>query len=219
MTGSAIAAKVHRFELERVYAEAEWIAGNGIEYLFIADANFGILPRDVEIAVVDAARGFGNGRLLPAGPLREDVARLDEVDAVVVNGPADWSGDGRAACGMALLGTECFALNEPGRRVPLEAFRGRKIHAVAGIGNPDRFFDALADRGLEPVRHPFPDHYAYRPGDLPQGTVIMTEKDAVKCAKFSHPDAWVYVVDAVVSGGLEHIVLTKLERRDGQQAA
>jgi len=187
------------------------IADDGLQHYALA--------RDVEIVVVDGQRRFGNGWRLPAGPLREGLARLRQVDAVVVNG------DGRLAesvCPvftMTLDGQSFSNLHDPSRTVSADFFRGRQVHALAGIGNPERFFNALPGLGLTIERHPFPDHYAYRQEDLPKGTVIMTEKDAVKCAAYDHPDAWVLAVDARVSDGLEQLILAKLESKHGQQAA
>lgn len=151
------------------------------------------LPRTLEIEVFDAARGYGNGRLLPAGPLRE---ALRPVDIRVGNGLA---GDGADAFAMRLELGQCYRLNT-GERKPLDAFRGADVHAVAGIGNPQRFFDALAACGLTVKPHPFPDHHRFTPGDLPEhGPVMMTEKDAVKCRGIVRDDVWVVPVDAVLS--------------------
>jgi tetraacyldisaccharide 4'-kinase len=187
------------------------IADDGLQHYALA--------RDLEIAVVDGLRGFGNGWCLPAGPLREGIERLAEVDAVVVNGAAQLSGMGFSPYAMTLAGQGFYRLQDHGSRVTADFFRGRPVHAVAGIGNPERFFRALSDLGLTVERHPFPDHHAYHPEDLPQGTIVMTEKDAVKCAAYAHPDAWVFAVDAEVSDGLEHLIMNKLESRYGQQAA
>lgn len=178
------------------------------------------LARDVEIVVVDGARRFGNGWPLPAGPLREPVSRLRSVDAVVVNG-----GEGEAAAGrvpqfaMALRPGLFRRLGAPGRTRAAADFGGGEVHAVAGIGHPQRFFDTLDALGLRAVPHPFPDHHPYDRSDLPAGTLVMTAKDAVKCEAFALPDAWVLEVDAVVEGGLQTFLLTKLKERHGRQAA
>ncbi len=177
------------------------------------------LARDMEIAVVDGGRGFGNGRLLPAGPLREPVSRLAGVDAVVVNGPDI---DLRLAAprfAMKLTVRHFVNLAQPDLRVSPKRFRGETVHAVAGIGHPERFFDSLAAMGLTLTRCPFPDHHAYAPDDLPAGTVLMTEKDAVKCAAFPRPDAWFLAVDAEVEGGLKTLLLNALKDRHGSQVA
>ena len=161
------------------------------------------LARDVEIAVVDAARGLGNGQLLPAGPLREPPVRLEQVDAVVLTE----RGPGRRA-GVAPRGpltvTAQLALGDAvnlasSERRPLDAFRGRALHAVAGIGHPEAFFDALRAAGLAIEPHALADHAALDPSALPfpaGATVLMTGKDAVKCRAFAGADWW--LVDLAV---------------------
>lgn len=173
------------------------------------------LARDLEVVVVDGRRGFGNGLLLPAGPLREARSRLASVDAVVVNGGAALDGLAAPVYAMQLRGGPIHNLARPEWRVDAGHFRGRPVQAVAAIGNPDRFFDALAGLGLAVAPCAFPDHHPFRPGDLPAGPVIMTEKDAVKCAAFGRDDIWVWPVDAEVSEGLEKQVLAKLDALHG----
>jgi tetraacyldisaccharide 4'-kinase len=151
------------------------------------------LGRDVEICVIDGARRFGNGHLLPAGPLREPLRRLRTVDLRVCNGIA--------AAGeypMQLHGDLALGLLE-GQPQPLAAFAGRRVHAVAAIGNPQRFFDGLRARGIEVVEHPFHDHHAFVPGDLAFAEVLpvlMTDKDAIKCRPFARPGWWRVPVQA-----------------------
>jgi len=167
------------------------------------------LQRDLEIAVVDAARLFGNRRLLPAGPLREPVARLSEVDAVVMNG-AHGDEDGFY---MKLVSHQIYNLKSPASTSSLQVFAGQTVHAVAGIGNPQRFFNQLQSAGLQVIAHPFPDHHAFDPSQLAFGEdvpVIMTEKDAVKCAAFAQPNWWVMPVDAELSPAFLPHVLSKL---------
>jgi len=164
------------------------------------------LARDVEIAVVDAARGFGNRQLLPAGPLREPPGRLEHVDAVVLTerGPGRRSfaaprGPLAVTARLALGDAVNLATSE---RRPLDAFRGRTIHAVAGIGHPEAFFGALRAAGLAVESHALADHAALDPVALPfpvDATVLMTAKDAVKCRSFAGADWW--FVDLAV--GLE----------------
>ncbi len=158
------------------------------------------LFRDVELAVVDGQRGLGNGLCLPAGPLRESPARLAEVDAVLVNGGGDMLA---ATAGYAFhLQPGCLVKLRTGERVAVAAFdRGSPIHAVAGIGNPPRFFDSLRALGFELSRHEFGDHYSYSFQDIDFSdgrSVIMTEKDAVKCSAFADERHWYLTVDAVL---------------------
>ncbi len=179
------------------------------------------LGRDMEIAVVDGERGLGNRRLLPAGPLREPPARLSGVDAMVVNGGGEVALTDVAVprFAMALTAREFVNLRHPERRVAPEAFRGGRVHALAGIGHPERFFASLEALGLTVERHPFADHHAYVAADLPDGTLVMTEKDAVKCAGFAPEDAWFLAVDAEVEGGLNTLLLNTLKERHGSQVA
>ncbi|MDR3416499.1 MAG: tetraacyldisaccharide 4'-kinase [Nevskia sp.] len=158
------------------------------------------LARDLEICVVDGSRGLGNGALLPAGPLREPPQRLDRVQLLVVNG-GGWRRDGVPALDMRLELSEAVAL-EAGERRPLAAFAGQRVHAVAGIGNPQRFFDALRGAGIEVVPHPFPDHHRYVAADLdfePALPLLMTEKDAVKCRELARPGWWQVPAETVIT--------------------
>jgi tetraacyldisaccharide 4'-kinase len=169
------------------------------------------LGRDVEIAVVDGARRFGNGQLLPAGPLREPEARLDRVDAVVGNGEA-------AEEGMILMQLRPGVfrnLLDPGKTATAADFAGKKLLAIAGIGHPPRFFAQLENMGLEIETRAFPDHHAYTPDDLPSGSVdaiLMTEKDAVKCRAFARPEWWYLEVEAQLDHALLERVLNKLRK-------
>ncbi len=165
------------------------------------------LARDVEIAVVDA-RGFGNGFLLPAGPLREPPARLRTVDAVVVRGKNAVEG-----YAMRLEGDRLYRLGDASERRYANEFAGQRVHAVAGIGDPSRFFADLARLGLEVVPHPFPDHHPYRANDLEFGDdapVVMTEKDAVKCFPYARPHHWVLPVSAVLDPAFGEWLVEKL---------
>lgn len=139
------------------------------------------LRRDIEIVVIDAIRQLGNGWLLPAGPLRELPARLATVSLRVANGALI---PGLAEHVMHLQPVSCRSLRQPTQQQPLSAFAGQHVHAVAGIGNPARFFATLQTAGLAVVPHAFADHHAFRREDLPwmDAPVLMTEKDAVKCA-------------------------------------
>jgi tetraacyldisaccharide 4'-kinase len=171
------------------------------------------LRRDVEIAVIDAARGLGNGLLLPAGPLREPASRLDRIDAVVSTG-GQWLHRGRPSLAVALEGNRFVRVNAPTVTATAEAFRGGRVHALAGIGNPERFFDHLAALGILAARHPFPDHHRFAPEELalPGATaILMTEKDAVKCTAFADDRCWVLPVRAVPDPALYTLVEEKLK--------
>jgi len=170
------------------------------------------LARDVEIAVEDE-RGHGNGLLLPAGPLREQPAR--PVDAVVLNG-APARDD---AFAMRLEPAGFRRVGDPGASVPLESLRRKRLHAVAGIGNPKRFFATLEALGLAFAAHAFPDHHAYAAGDLEYDecdAVLMTEKDAVKCRGFARDDLLALRVEARVDERLAGLVAGRIH---GRQAA
>lgn len=174
------------------------------------------LARDVEVVVSDR-RGFGNGYLLPAGPLREPPTRLKTVDACVVHAGAEAPG---AAFEMDLLPGPFYSLNDSALLGEPGDWSGRRVHAMAGIGHPERFFDTLRSLGIDFESHPFPDHYAYRAHDLAfaQGAVLlMTEKDAVKCRPFYRGEAWVLPVTAHVSPALTALVLERIG--NGRQAA
>ena len=175
------------------------------------------LDRDVEIAMFDE-RGVMNGWLLPAGPLREPVSRLAKVDAVVLNGVA---GSPAPACSrpvfvMRLVGERFHRLDNPLIQCNAGDFAAKKLHAVAGIGSPQRFFDRLSEMGLGCVEHAFADHHAYRPADLAfvGDAILTTEKDAVKLARLSLPlPVWVLPVTAEASPDLAAFVLEKLNGR------
>nr|WP_225589095.1 tetraacyldisaccharide 4'-kinase [Pseudoxanthomonas sp. PXM01] len=152
------------------------------------------LQRDVEIEVIDGARRYGNARMMPAGPLREPVARAAACDFRVVNLPEPDSAAEFGEWPMRLQADDALPLRG-GRPKPLSAFAGQRVHAVAGIGNPGRFFTMLRNEGLGVVPHAFADHHDYRAEDFAFGSelpVLMTEKDAVKCAAFAN--AWFYSV-------------------------
>lgn len=153
------------------------------------------LGRDIEIAVIDGVRRFGNGYCLPAGPLREPVSRLKEVDFVIVNG----GGVMRLEFSMALVAGHVHNIRDDTLMHHPDYFRNQPVHAVAGIGNPDRFFAHLKRLGLNIIEHPFTDHHNFVAeniqfdDDLP---VLMTEKDAVKCKRFANEKHWYLSIDA-----------------------
>ena len=167
------------------------------------------LQRDVEIVVVDGNRRFGNGLLLPAGPLREPVSRLRGVDAVVVNGAtADMRG-----YTMTLHGTQFRNLLDPQRVCDARDLAGMRLYAIAGIGHPQRFFHHLQQLGLHPETRAFPDHHRYSARDIAHDTadaILMTEKDGVKCAPFATGKHWVLQVDAQLDPSLVNVITEKL---------
>ena len=154
------------------------------------------LARDLELVLIDAVRGLGNRRCLPAGPLREPQARLQSVDAVLFNGA---SADSAEGFGFTLQPTALVNVAS-GERQPLGVFApGQAVHAVAGIGNPQRFFRTLEALNWRPIAHAFADHATYSAASLefsPSLPLLMTEKDAVKCRAFAQPDWWYLAVDA-----------------------
>jgi tetraacyldisaccharide 4'-kinase len=187
------------------------------------------LARDIELAVVDGERGFGNGLPLPSGPLREPVSRLKEVDAVVVNG--GWSDTVPAPRQFAMtLGRERFASLSGNEELSPQEFalaaRGRSVAAVAGIGNPERFFEHLSRLEVAARRIPFADHHAYQPAELKLPgveVIVMTEKDAVKCAAFADSRMWYMRVDAILPPDFDDFLVTRLAQprrsADGSEAA
>jgi len=183
------------------------VADDGLQHLR--------LERDVEIALVDGQRGLGNGALLPAGPLREPAARLEGVDAIVLTEPGagapagNWSG----ALRMSLSGELLQPVTRAALEQTLRSFSGQRVHAVAGIGNPRRFFATLESAGLQPIPHRFPDHHRYLRGELEFGDalpVIMTEKDAVKCRSIAPENCWCLPVSASFAAADERALLRRI---------
>jgi tetraacyldisaccharide 4'-kinase len=157
------------------------IADDGLQHLNLA--------RDLEVVVFDQ-RGVGNGQLLPAGPLRESLARLADplVHGVIVQGNPDQSGwPDVPRFEMSLVPDAVYAVNQPARQLPLKDFAGQSVLAIAGIGHPERFFNMLRNAGLKVEGLHFPDHHDFKAGDIPitRLPVMMTEKDAVKCQHFA----------------------------------
>ncbi|MGE7136552.1 tetraacyldisaccharide 4'-kinase [Luteibacter sp. NPDC031894] len=169
------------------------------------------LGRDVEICVIDGERRLGNGHLLPAGPLREPASRLDDVDFVVVNGGSPSSGE----IAMTLEGGTAINMHDPSLTAPLSEFAGRPAHAVAGIGNPARFFASLAAHGIAVHGHPFADHHSFTRDDFVFADgcpVLMTDKDAVKCRDFARPNWWRVPVRAVLAESFYGAVAERLQQ-------
>jgi tetraacyldisaccharide 4'-kinase len=196
-SGCPVAIGVDRLEAARLLAAQGCrlvIADDGLQHL--------ALRRDVEIAVVDGPRAFGNGALLPAGPLREPVERLRRVDAVVVNGPCAVALPAKRQFAMRLQPLDLVSLAD-GRSTAPWQWRGREVHAVAGIGNPQRFFDSLRELGIRPLEHALADHHRFTAADLAfddDRDIVMTQKDAVKCQPFVTGRMWYLRVAAQFEG-------------------
>ena len=161
------------------------------------------LARDIEIAVTDGVRRrYGNGRYLPAGPLRESVSRLKSVDMVVCNGGAV-----RGEFNMVYIPQQLCSIVDENKRCDTEQFRNESLHAVAGIGRPEKFFSYLRGRGIQTIEHKFPDHYQFKAEDIcfDDGLpVVMTEKDAVKCTEFASEEHWFLPINVNMSKAFEH---------------
>ncbi|PKO47314.1 MAG: tetraacyldisaccharide 4'-kinase [Betaproteobacteria bacterium HGW-Betaproteobacteria-22] len=176
------------------------------------------LQRDIELIVLDGKLVFGNGCLLPAGPLREPVSRMRTVDAVISNGELIGKRCLFKQCSpvvMQLQPAPFYNLANNQQKVDIEAFEGKRVLAVAGIGNPARFFDQLTRLGLKFEARAFEDHHQFTPADLDvAGTdvIVMTEKDAVKCSAFATDNIWVLPVRVVVSEDLITGILKKLTK-------
>ena len=172
------------------------------------------LGRNIEIAVIDGHRRFGNRWCLPAGPLREPISRMDSVDFIVTNGGEIGVGE----IGMKLIPGKIYNLSDMTLKANLDDFAGDTVHAVAGIGNPERFFDFLRELKLSIWPHRFPDHYQYLPKDVnfkDDAKIIMTEKDAVKCEAFADYRYWCLPIDAELEEGFGG----KLLKLIGEQVA
>lgn len=156
------------------------------------------MNRDIEIVVIDGKRRFGNNLTFPAGPLRESKKRLASVDFVVNN-----SGPTEEGEYLMNVSPSNFIHLKSGKSYPIEKWPMHKqVHAVAGLGNPGRFFDLLARLGFDIIRHPFPDHHNFVSTDinyLDHLPIIMTEKDASKCKDFKNNRIWYLTIEADVS--------------------
>lgn len=168
------------------------------------------MQRDIELVVMDGARQLGNGLCLPAGPLRERASRLQQVDAVVVQGAGEYA--------FQLQPKLLYRLSSPQEQIELDALSGQQVHAVAGIGNPQRFFSLLNTCGIEVIPHPFTDHHQYNGQEIifdDTLPVLMTEKDAVKCAALEQLPkclVWVVPVEAELSQPLQQLLENRLKQ-------
>jgi tetraacyldisaccharide 4'-kinase len=175
------------------------------------------LPRVYEICVIDGVRGLGNGARLPAGPLREPPSRLREVDCVLINGGA-YTTPADAAPGwrFALMPGSLYRLADGADAGALASWAGRRVQAMAGIGNPERFFDTLRAAGLQVQAQRFPDHHVYDAQSLPKADaacpLLMTEKDAVKCRPFAPPESYVLPVRVALDPAVITPLLNRLKR-------
>jgi tetraacyldisaccharide 4'-kinase len=163
------------------------------------------LARDIEIAVIDGVRRFGNQHCLPAGPLREPLGRMKTVDLVVTNGVA-----GAREYHMELVPGRLQNLALPDKTTSLGYFAGKTVHAIAGIGYPERFFRQLELSGITVIEHPFPDHHPFTAQDIiftDDLPVLMTEKDAVKCYDFASAQHWSVPVDAKLDDRMMPLIL------------
>ncbi|MCM0611752.1 tetraacyldisaccharide 4'-kinase [Marinobacter sediminum] len=179
------------------------------------------LPRDIELAVFDGVRGIGNGALIPVGPLRESVSRLSSVDYVVVNGGDPEPGghmdnfDGiehPRIYSMTLEPSSLINLKTGETRSPSD-LHDQPVRAVAGIGNPVRFFDTLRELGARVTEAPFPDHHGFRAEDLDADEgewVVMTAKDAVKCQRFARENVWALTVQARLPSEFSESIMSKI---------
>lgn len=176
------------------------------------------MARDIEIAVLDGVRRFGNGACIPAGPLREPITRLKKVDLVATVGLA-----GRNEFSIAYSLSRLCSVCDPDKVVSIQDFSPKEVHAVAGIGDPERFFALLRRNGFRVTPHPFPDHHLFTPADLEfadQKPILMTEKDAVKCAHFCNEHLWSAPLEVELPEAFEHRIKTLLKRIfNGQETA
>ena len=178
------------------------------------------LERSYDICVIDGSRGLGNRHLLPAGPLRDTISRLGDVDQVLLNGPLRQQGNEisvveQNAIEFELVAVEVSRLNGSLTR-PIDRLEGMTVHAVAAIGNPNRFFDLLRAHGMQVIEHAFPDHAWLSPSDLDFGDefdILMTEKDAVKLGRPKSDKLWTVPVELRMDPLLSGPWLEQIESR------
>ena len=187
---------------DRCQAASELVEHAGCDFIISDDGLQHLrLGRDIEIAVIDGQRRFGNGLCLPAGPLREGRGRLRQVDIIVASGKAER--------GEHVMNYEPGQLQSLCGEPPVSPaeWRGRRVHAIAGVGNPGRFFSLLRQQGLQLITHEYPDHYQYCAADLDFNDdypVVMTEKDAVKCEGLQLRNMWYLPVTATLPNTFEY---------------
>lgn len=167
------------------------------------------MGRNIEIVIVDGRREFGNKQMLPAGPLREPLSRLRSVDLIVVNGASQLPYEK-----MVLQGDVLFSVLTPHEKKSLTSLHGQTVHAIAGIGNPERFFSSLRKYNIQVIEHIFPDHYLYKRDDIyftDNLPIVMTEKDAVKCVTLGDRRHWYLPVNAHLNVDVEKKIFSLLE--------
>lgn len=194
---------ISAFKLVKVYGCNIIISDDGLQHYR--------LYRDIEVAVVDGLQRFGNAACLPAGPLREPPTRLNEVDFIIGHGIARIN-----EYLMVLDGDIAINLADHYISSRLQGFERYPVHAVAGIGNPWRFFEQLRRAGLRTIEHPFPDHYNFSKQDLcfkDQFPILMTEKDAIKCSyRGIQPiNSWYVPVTAIIDSKFEIEIVSKIK--------
>lgn len=166
------------------------------------------LQRDIEIAVIDGERRLGNQFCLPAGPLRETAARLKQVDMVVCQGNAV-----NHEYQLQLVLQKIYQLTQPQKEINIELLKQQKVHAIAAIGHPQRFFNQLKKLGFDIIVHAFPDHYVFKREDIifdDNAMVLMTAKDAVKCGQFADQRHYCMSVRAMIMPEFDRALLAKL---------
>ena len=175
------------------------------------------LGRDIEIAVIDGIRRYGNEKCLPAGPLREPVKRLEQVNFRITNGVA-----GPDEYAMNYRAEKLCRADDSAVTLDISSLKNQTVHAIAGIGNPQRFFDNLKKSGLDIIEHSFPDHYPFKRTDLDFGEIqpiVITEKDAVKCQRFHLHNVWYQPIKAILDNQFIEQLLVMLERINGQKTS
>ena len=194
---------------------ARWSLDQDLGDVFVCGLQHYALPRDIEIALIDGQRGLGNRAPLPVGPLREPPERLDSVDFVVLNDPREDIAEIYPEAATLFLAPALVRNLVSGEVRPPQWLAGRAVTAVAGIGNPRRFFRTLETLGAEVTPRPFPDHHRFTDADLkPESSeiLVMTAKDAVKCEALAHPDCWVLEIEPQLSPGFDTALLERLEK-------
>ena len=170
------------------------------------------MGRDIEVAMLDGQRRLGNRYCLPAGPLREPVRRLKEVNFTIVTDGTPMAHE----FAMTLKADQFYQLQNPSNIQAAAIFQHKKCYAVAGIGNPDRFFSTLKHLNVFCQQHPFSDHYSFQLSDFnfaePESVIVMTEKDAVKCQAFADERFWCLPVKASVDHHFAEQLMKRLKK-------